>query len=73
MEMEKRTLVLLFFEVFFGFTHVFVNPSGQDVHALQQNGIRTLLVIVAVYALATFGLWVAFRRTNLPEKGASQS
>ena len=70
---KKGLWFLLFFAAFFGFTHIFLNPSGQDVQALQQNGVRTLLVIMAVYGLATFGLWLAFRRTNRLKEPVSQS
>jgi len=68
---KKGLWFLLFFAAFFGFTHIFLNPSGQDVQALQQNGVRTLLVIMAVYGLATLGLWLAFRRANGSEKQTS--
>lgn len=68
---KKGIWFLLFLAVFFGFTHIFLNPSGQDVQALQQNGIRTLLFMMAIYGLATFGLWIAFRRTNRAGKRAS--
>lgn len=37
----------------------------------QQIGVRTLLVIMAVYGLATLGLWLAFRRANGSEKQTS--
>jgi len=36
----------------------------------QQIGVRTLLVIMAVYGLATLGLWLAFRRANRPDKSS---
>jgi len=68
---KKGLWFLLFFAAFFGFTHIFLNPSGQDVQALQQNGVRTLLVIMAVYGLATLGLWLAFRRANGSDKQTS--
>lgn len=61
---KKGVWFLLFMAASFFFTHLFLNPTGQDVEALQQNGIRTLLIVMAVYGAATFALWFAFRRTN---------
>jgi hypothetical protein len=65
---KKRVWFALFLAVFFAFTHIFLNPSGRDVQALQQNGVQTLLIVMMVYALATFGLWLSFRRTNRSQK-----
>jgi hypothetical protein len=70
---KKGLWFALFFVAFFGFTHIFLNPAGQDVQALQQNGVRALLVIMAVYGLATLGLWLAFRRAKKPEKVATEA
>ncbi len=65
----RKGIWLAFFgAVFFAFTHLFLNPSGRDVQALQQNGVQTLLIVMSVYALVTFGLWVSFRRATRSQK-----
>lgn len=59
---RKGFWFLLFFPVFFTFTHLFLNPSGSSVQSLQQNSMRTLLAVMAVYGAATLILWLIFRK-----------
>lgn len=68
---KKGAWFALFLVVFFAFTHIFLNPSGRDVQALQQNGVQTLLAVMAVYALATFALWLSYKRSNRSQKRAA--
>lgn len=42
----------------FLFYHILINPSMSDIGALQQNGLRTLLIVMAVFGLATLVLWI---------------
>jgi hypothetical protein len=52
---------LAFFAVvLFCFYHFVLNPNASDVRALQQNGVQTLLALVAIFGIATFVLWVLF-------------
>lgn len=55
----KRTMwFALFSIVFFCFYHFLLNPNASDVQALRQNGVQTLLILIAVFGLATLSLWV---------------
>jgi hypothetical protein len=49
-----------FLVVFFCFYHFVLNPDASDVQALQQNGVQTLLILIAVFGLATLTLWLLF-------------
>lgn len=51
---------LLFLAVFFAFYHFVLNPNASDVQALQQNGVRMLLLLIVVFGLATLTLWLLF-------------
>jgi hypothetical protein len=55
---KKGIWFLFFVAVFFGFYHFVLNPNASDVQALQQNGVQTLLLLIAVFGLATFVLWL---------------
>jgi hypothetical protein len=57
----KRSVWLAFFAVvLFCFYHFVLNPNASDVRALQQNGVRTLLALVALFGTATLILWALF-------------
>jgi len=57
----RKGLWLAFFGVvLFLFHHVVLNPDSSDVQALQQNGVQTLLLLIAVFGLATLLLWLLF-------------
>lgn len=68
---KKAYWFLFFTPVCFLFIHLFLNPDAKAVKALQQNGVTTLLVVMLVYALATFGLWLVYRRNNREANRAS--
>ena len=51
---------VLFLVVFFCFYHFLLNPNASEVQALQQNGVQTLIIFIAVFGLATFTLWLLF-------------
>jgi len=51
---------VIFFAVFFCFYHFLLNPNASEVQALQQNGVQTLIILIAVFGLATFALWLLF-------------
>ena len=51
---------VIFFAVFFCFYHFLLNPNASEVQALQQNGVQTLIILIAVFGLATFTLWLLF-------------
>jgi hypothetical protein len=57
---RKGVWSVFFAVVLFCFYHFALNPSASDVQAIQQNGVRTLLVLVVVFGLATLMLWVLF-------------
>jgi hypothetical protein len=55
----RRGLWFAFFAtVFFCFYHFLLNPNASDVQALQQNGVQTLLILIAIFGLATLILWL---------------
>jgi len=58
--------------VFFCFYHFVLNPNASDVQALQQNGVQTLLILIAVFGLATLILWLLLP-FRLGHKRANQS
>lgn len=51
---------MFFTLVFFCFYHFLLNPNASDIQALQQNGVRTVLILVVIFGLATIGLWLLF-------------
>lgn len=55
---RKGLWFAFFLAVFFGTYHFVLNPNGSDVQALQQNGVQTLAVLMAVFGLATALLWL---------------
>ncbi|HUV16216.1 MAG TPA: hypothetical protein VMW28_06615, partial [Pelolinea sp.] len=58
----NKSLWLLFFSVvFFCFFHVMLNPNASDIQALQQNGVKTLLLVMGIFGFLTFLLWFAFK------------
>ncbi len=57
---RKGAWLTLFGIVFFFFVHFVLNPHSSDVQALQQNGIQTLVILIAVFGLATIILWLLF-------------
>lgn len=69
----RRGAWLAFFSiVFFCFYHFLLNPNASDVQALQQNGVQTLLSLMAVFGLATLVLWLLLP-FRLRRKRASRS
>ncbi len=57
---RKSLWFTFFFVVLFCFYHFLLNPQASNVQALQQNGVRTLLVLIAVFGGATLLLWILF-------------
>jgi hypothetical protein len=57
---RKGVWIAFFSVVFFCFYHFLLNPNASDVQALQQNGVRTLLILIAVFGLSTIALWLLF-------------
>jgi hypothetical protein len=57
---RKSVWSILFAVVLFCFYHFVLNPNASDVQAVQQNGVQTLLALVAVFGIATLILWVLF-------------
>jgi hypothetical protein len=57
---KKPVWFVFFLVLFFGFYHTFLNPNAPDVQALQQNGVRTLLLVMSVYGIVTMMLWLVF-------------
>ena len=55
---KKGVWFACFSIVFFCFYHFVLNPHASDVQALQQNGVQTLLVLIAIFGLATLVLWL---------------
>jgi len=56
----RRGVWVVFFSVFFCFHHLLLNPNAAGVQALQQNGVRTLLILIWVFGLGTLALWLLF-------------
>lgn len=69
----RKPIWLAFFGgAMFVFYHVLVNPSLSDATALRQNSLRTLLIVMAVYGLATLALWIVLPfRAQLRQRGGS--
>jgi hypothetical protein len=57
---RKSLWFAFFLVVLFCFYHFLLNPQASNVQALQQNGVRTLLVLIAVFGGATLLLWILF-------------
>ena len=56
--------------VFFCFDHLLLNPNAAGVQALQQNGVRTLLILIWVFGLGTLALWLLFPVRLARKRGA---
>ena len=69
---QKGVWFACFSIVFFCFYHFVLNPNASDVQALQQNGVQTLLILIAVFGLATLILWLLLP-FRLERKRANQS
>jgi hypothetical protein len=57
---RRGVWVVFFSVVFFCFHHLLLNPNAAGVQALQQNGVRTLLILIRVFGLGTLALWLLF-------------
>lgn len=57
---RKGVWIAFFSVVFFCFYHFLLNPNASDVQALQQTGVQTLLILIAVFGLSTIALWLLF-------------
>ncbi len=57
---NKVVWAVAFGLVTFGNQHFIFNPSSSSVQMLRENGVQTLLLLVIVFGLLTFGLWLAF-------------
>ncbi|MGD2253329.1 MAG: hypothetical protein PVF70_10495 [Anaerolineales bacterium] len=57
---RRGAWIAFFTIVFFCFYHFLLNPNASDLQALQQNGVQTLLILIAVFGLATLTLWLLF-------------
>jgi len=59
---RKGVWLLFFAVVFFSFFHFMLNPSGSDIQALQQNSIKTLMIVMAIFGLITLSAWLVFSK-----------
>ena len=59
---RKGVWLLFFAVVFFSFFHFMLNPSGSDLQALQQNSVKTLMIVMAIFGLITLGAWLTFSK-----------
>lgn len=59
---RKGVWFLFFALVFFCFFHFMLNPAGSDMQALQQNSVKTLMIVMAVFGLVTLVAWLLFSK-----------
>lgn len=61
---RKGVWGLFFALVFFCFFHFMLNPAGSDIQALQQNSIKTLLIVMVIFGSITLISWLLLAKTR---------